>query len=90
MLRPAAFDNPPGAIDNDYKVCQAYANHYWPALYFVDTQAGSGITASAKAITSDRRWSSGNYWVDSELTLLMNAPAECRRIASQPRWRCSD
>ena len=24
------------AIDNDYEVWQAFANHYWPALYFVD------------------------------------------------------
>jgi thiol-disulfide isomerase/thioredoxin len=27
----------PIAIDNDYAVWQAFANHYWPALYFVDT-----------------------------------------------------
>lgn len=26
----------PIAIDNDYDVWQAFANHYWPALYFVD------------------------------------------------------
>jgi thiol-disulfide isomerase/thioredoxin len=31
----------PIAIDNDYAVWQAFANHYWPALYFVD--AGSRI-----------------------------------------------
>jgi thiol-disulfide isomerase/thioredoxin len=28
----------PVAIDNDFKVWQAFANHYWPALYFVDAQ----------------------------------------------------
>jgi thiol-disulfide isomerase/thioredoxin len=27
----------PVAIDNDYAVWSAFANHYWPALYFVDT-----------------------------------------------------
>jgi thiol-disulfide isomerase/thioredoxin len=27
----------PVAIDNDYEVWSAFANHYWPALYFVDT-----------------------------------------------------
>jgi hypothetical protein len=29
----------PVAVDSDYEVWQAFANHYWPALYFVDTQS---------------------------------------------------
>ena len=28
----------PVAIDNDFEVWQAFANHYWPALYFIDAQ----------------------------------------------------
>jgi thiol-disulfide isomerase/thioredoxin len=28
----------PIAIDNDYAVWNAFANHYWPALYFVDAR----------------------------------------------------
>jgi hypothetical protein len=28
----------PVAVDNDYAVWSAFANHYWPALYFVDTE----------------------------------------------------
>jgi hypothetical protein len=28
----------PVAVDNDYTVWQAFDNHYWPALYFVDAQ----------------------------------------------------
>jgi hypothetical protein len=28
----------PIAIDNDFEVWRAFANHYWPALYFVDSQ----------------------------------------------------
>jgi thiol-disulfide isomerase/thioredoxin len=28
----------PVVVDNDYAVWQAFANHYWPALYFVDAQ----------------------------------------------------
>jgi len=28
----------PVAIDNDYRVWVAFANHYWPALYFVDAE----------------------------------------------------
>jgi thiol-disulfide isomerase/thioredoxin len=27
----------PVAADNDYAIWSAFANHYWPALYFVDT-----------------------------------------------------
>ena len=28
----------PVAVDSDYEVWQAFANHYWPALYFVDAE----------------------------------------------------
>ena len=28
----------PVAIDNDYAIWNAFGNHYWPALYFVDAQ----------------------------------------------------
>jgi thiol-disulfide isomerase/thioredoxin len=28
----------PVAVDNDYAVWQAFDNHYWPALYFVDRE----------------------------------------------------
>ena len=28
----------PVAVDNDFKVWRAFANNYWPALYFVDAQ----------------------------------------------------
>src|SRR4029450_5531135 len=28
----------PVATDNDYRIWTAFANHYWPALYFVDAQ----------------------------------------------------
>jgi thiol-disulfide isomerase/thioredoxin len=28
----------PVALDNDYEVWSAFANHYWPALYFIDTE----------------------------------------------------
>ena len=28
----------PVVVDNDYAIWQAFDNHYWPALYFVDAQ----------------------------------------------------
>jgi hypothetical protein len=30
----------PVAVDNDYAVWQAFDNHYWPALYFIDAEGG--------------------------------------------------
>ena len=34
--RDRAIDYPV-AVDNDYEIWNAFANHYWPALYFIDT-----------------------------------------------------
>jgi hypothetical protein len=42
-VRQAARDRAidyPVALDNDYEIWSAFANNYWPALYFVD---GDGI-----------------------------------------------
>ena len=34
--RERAIDYPV-MVDNDYEIRNAFANHYWPALYFIDT-----------------------------------------------------
>ena len=31
-----ASDRLPGRVENDYAIWSAFANRYWPALYFVD------------------------------------------------------
>jgi thiol-disulfide isomerase/thioredoxin len=41
----------PVAADNDYEVWTAFANHYWPALYFVD----------ADGIIRDQHFGEGRY-----------------------------
>ena len=41
----------PVAADNDYAVWTAFANHYWPALYFVDTDG----------IIRDEQFGEGRY-----------------------------
>src|ERR671914_2018610 len=41
----------PVAVDNDYEVWSAFANHYWPALYFVD----------AEGIIRDQHFGEGRY-----------------------------
>jgi thiol-disulfide isomerase/thioredoxin len=41
LIRQAIGDRAidyPVPVDNDYAVWNAFANHYWPALYFVDTE----------------------------------------------------
>jgi thiol-disulfide isomerase/thioredoxin len=41
----------PVALDNDYEVWDAFDNHYWPALYFVDTEG----------IIRDQHFGEGRY-----------------------------
>jgi thiol-disulfide isomerase/thioredoxin len=41
----------PVALDNDYEIWDAFANHYWPALYFVD----------ADGIIRDHHFGEGRY-----------------------------
>ena len=41
----------PVVIDNDYAVWSAFANHYWPALYFVD----------ADGVIQDQHFGEGRY-----------------------------
>src|SRR3954447_10334319 len=41
----------PVAIDNDYEIWSAFANHYWPALYFVD----------ADGVIRDQHFGEGRY-----------------------------
>jgi hypothetical protein len=41
----------PVAVDNDYEVWDAFDNHYWPALYFVD----------AEGIIRDHHFGEGRY-----------------------------
>jgi thiol-disulfide isomerase/thioredoxin len=41
----------PVAVDNDYEVWGAFANHYWPALYFVD----------ADGVIRDHHFGEGHY-----------------------------
>jgi thiol-disulfide isomerase/thioredoxin len=41
----------PVAIDSDYAVWRAFANHFWPALYIADAEAESGSITSARVST---------------------------------------
>src|SRR5215207_9364282 len=48
--RERAIDYPV-AVDNDYEIWSAFANHYWPALYFVD----------AEGMIRDQHFGEGRY-----------------------------
>jgi thiol-disulfide isomerase/thioredoxin len=41
----------PVVVDNDYAIWSAFANHYWPALYFVD----------AEGVIRDQHFGEGRY-----------------------------
>jgi SAM-dependent methyltransferase len=41
----------PVAVDNDYAVWSAFANHYWPALYFIDREG----------VIRDKHFGEGRY-----------------------------
>ena len=58
----------PIAVDNDYAVWQAFANHYWPALYFID----------AEGRIRHHRFGEGDYGRSEEVIreLLLEAGAE--------------
>lgn len=43
--------NYPVAVDNDYAIWNAFSNHYWPALYFVDSDG----------IIRDKHFGEGHY-----------------------------
>jgi thiol-disulfide isomerase/thioredoxin len=43
--------NYPVAVDNDYEIWRAFANNYWPALYFVD----------ADGVIRDQHFGEGRY-----------------------------
>jgi thiol-disulfide isomerase/thioredoxin len=49
-MRERAIDYPV-AVDNDYEIWTAFANHFWPALYFVD----------AEGIIRDEHFGEGRY-----------------------------
>ena len=49
-MKERAIDYPV-ALDNDYEVWSAFANNYWPALYFVDTDG----------IIRDHHFGEGSY-----------------------------
>jgi hypothetical protein len=73
----------PVAVDNDYAVWRAFENHYWPALFFVDTDG----------LVRDHHFGEGRY-EQSEMTLQRllgverpSVPVEALGIEAAADWR---
>src|SRR5262245_59115818 len=72
----------PVAVDSDYKIWTAFDNHYWPALYFVDTDG----------VIRDHHFGEGRY-EQSERTIqrLLGierdlAPVEATGVEAPADW----
>jgi thiol-disulfide isomerase/thioredoxin len=73
----------PMALDSDYAVWEAFANHYWPALYFVDPQGrirhhqfGEGEYEQAERVIQRLLAEAGATEVGDDLVAVEPAGAE--------------
>jgi thiol-disulfide isomerase/thioredoxin len=78
----------PVATDNDYAIWTAFANHYWPALYFVDAQGqirhhrfGEGDYQMSEMILQQLLIEAGSDGTDQELTSV-----EARGVEAAADW----
>ena len=71
----------PVAVDNDYAVWQAFDNHYWPALYFVDAQGRIRHHHFGEGEYEDPRWSSRCSCVRPAETSTKASSASSRAVS---------
>jgi len=83
----------PIAVDSDYGVWQAFANHYWPALYIADAEGrirhhhfGEGEYAMAEMVVQQLLLEAGAEGVDPDLVSVdpqgFEVPADWRSLRS--------
>jgi thiol-disulfide isomerase/thioredoxin len=83
----------PIAVDSDYGVWQAFANHFWPALYIADGEGriryhhfGEGEYAMAEMVVQQLLHEAGAEGVDPELVSVepqgFEVPADWRTLRS--------
>jgi thiol-disulfide isomerase/thioredoxin len=65
----------PVVVDNDYAIWTAFANHYWPAFYFVDAQGqirhhrfGEGDYTMSEMVLQQLLVEAGSGGTDQDLT----------------------
>jgi thiol-disulfide isomerase/thioredoxin len=87
----------PVAIDNDYTVWSAFANHYWPALYFADPQGrirhhyfGEGEYQQSEMVIQQLLAENGSTGLDHELVSVdardAEAPADWAALRSSENY----
>jgi thiol-disulfide isomerase/thioredoxin len=87
----------PVAIDNDYAVWTAFANHYWPALYFADAQGrirhhhfGEGEYQQSEMVIQQLLVEAGTTDHDHELVSVnafgVEAPADWSSLRSPENY----
>jgi thiol-disulfide isomerase/thioredoxin len=83
----------PIAVDSDYGVWEAFANHFWPALYIADTEGriryhhfGEGEYAMAEMVVQQLLHEAGAKGVDPDLVSVdpqgFEVPADWRTLRS--------
>jgi thiol-disulfide isomerase/thioredoxin len=87
----------PVAVDNDYAVWSAFANHYWPALYFADAQGrirhhhfGEGEYQQSEMVIQQLLAEAGTTDHGHELVSVdargVEAPADWARLRSAENY----
>ena len=87
----------PVAIDNDYAVWSAFANHYWPALYFADPRGrirhhhfGEGEYQQSEMVIQQLLAGNGSAGPDHELVSVdardAEAPADWAALRSAENY----
>ncbi|MGX7680273.1 redoxin domain-containing protein [Jatrophihabitans sp. DSM 45814] len=80
--------NYPLVIDNEYEIWRAFSNHYWPALYFVDSsgqvraqQFGEGEYQQSEAIIQQLLAETGRAEIGGELVSV-----DARGVEAAADW----
>ena len=87
----------PIAVDNDYAIWSAFANHYWPALYFVDAQGrirhhrfGEGEYAQSEMVLMRLLAAAGASDISQDLVAVdtsgVEAPADWDSLRSPENY----
>jgi len=87
----------PVALDSDYAIWRAFANHYWPALYFADAQGhirhhhfGEGEYEQSEMVIQQLLTEAGSGAVDREMVSVtaagIEAPADWGSLRSPENY----
>jgi hypothetical protein len=87
----------PVALDSDYAIWRAFANHYWPALYFADAQGhirhhhfGEGEYEQSEMVIQQLLTEAGSTAIDREMVSVtavrIEVPADWGNLRSPENY----